>query len=110
MPVGYQPGIDRQKLIRIQGDEMAENIAFARSFQIEIGMIGQVQHGWLVGDGKVVEAQVVVIGERVGNGCREIAGIAFFAILALIGQFERATGQFARGPDAFVEAPDAAVQ
>ena len=44
-------------------DDVAEDVAFAG--EIEIGVLGQVDDGVLVGGGGVFEAQRVVVGQRV---------------------------------------------
>src|SRR5690606_4729737 len=80
---------------------------------VEIGMVGQVEDGRLVGGGGVVNAQFVIVGERVGHGDREIAGISFFPVGAEVGQRQpdaigRSEGFCA--PDDLVKAYQPAVQ
>ena len=57
--------------------------------QVEVAVIGEVDRRGLVGGRLVVDPQLVLVGERVGDGRGEVAGIAFFAVGADVGQLDR---------------------
>ena len=86
----------------------------ARLAKVEVGVVGQVDDGGLVRRGGVINAQLVVVGERVNHRRRQLAGITFLAVRAHIGELD---GDFLGGrrehtrfPDTFVEALEAAVE
>ena len=72
-------------------------------------MVGQVADGVRVGFGLVIQHQDVVVGQGVGNGDGQIAGVAFLAVGADIGELQAAAAGFC-GPDLFVKAAFAAVK
>lgn len=89
-------------------DLLVENVALLVAVEIEVGVVGQVDHGRLVGDGRVVEAQRFAL-EGVAHGGRQLAGIAHVAVGADESELD-AAGDFLRLPNVVVEAPGAAVQ
>src|SRR5690606_25706388 len=50
--------------------------------KIEIGMVGEIEHGGPVGAGGVLDRQAILVIEGVNHGHREIAGIPFLVIRA----------------------------
>ena len=52
-------------------------------------MLREVDHGWLGSGGLEFHLQRVVLGQGVSHVHLEVAGIAFFTVLAEIGQFQR---------------------
>ena len=56
---------------------MSEDIAVAGAGEVEIDMVGQVKDGRLIGVGSVLDAQLVLIGERVGHGDIQISRDTF---------------------------------
>ena len=66
-------------------DGVVENVALPR--EVEVGMMGEVDDGVLVGGGGEIKAQSVVIRERVDGLDVEVAGETFLAVLAEITQF-----------------------
>ena len=73
-------------------------------------MVGQVDHRILVGGGRVIEAQLVVVGEGVADRGHQVPGIALLAVVALVLQLQRVAVGLDRRPKALVEALVAAVQ
>src|SRR5579862_5981336 len=59
---------------------------FARSGKIVIGVAGEIHEGGFVRGGFVVETELVVIGHGVGDAGGEVSGVAFFAVLAEVGE------------------------
>ena len=101
------------EFIRSNHQLMAEDVALAGSFQVEIGVIGQVEDGRLVGRGFVFDEQFVFIVEQVANGSGKVAGVTFLHVFAYPGQFEAQVAipfDFAGVPEVFVKTRGAAVQ
>ena len=63
---------------------MPKHIAATR--QIEVGVIAEVDQRGFVRRRRVVNPQLIVVREGVGHVRSEVAGIAFFAVLAQISQ------------------------
>ena len=72
----------------MQPELMLENIALPLSRQIEIGVIRQVDDRVLVGSSGVLDAQLILIGQRVGDLRWQVAGITFFSVFAQVVQLE----------------------
>jgi len=68
------------KAVGVDHQEMIENIAGGRRAQVPVAVIGQVHRRGFVGFGFVIDLQLVVVGQRVGDGDVELAGIAFFFV------------------------------
>ncbi len=83
---GNQLVVRRRIAVRGEPQFVVENVAGAS--EIKIGVIGQIDRRGLVGGGFVVEAQFVVVRERIRHLDREIAGITFLAILAQVGELD----------------------
>ena len=77
---GDQRVTDRQKLVTIECQVMVENGAVASSGEIPIAVVGQVEHGWLVGCCLVLDRQFAVLGQPVGDIDGECPGIVLFAV------------------------------
>ena len=76
-------------------------------------MVGEVDHGVLVGGGQVVDAQRVVVGQRVGHVRGQRAGKVLLAVLADVAKRRRDPVRHRHGcdvPDLLVERVGAAVQ
>jgi hypothetical protein len=99
-----------QEPVGAQGEYVAEDVAF-HAAQVEVGMVGQVHDGGLIGGGPVVNTQGVVALQRVGYFHRQRARVAFFAVGGRVGQPEGRCGAVeGRGrPELFVEAHAATV-
>ncbi len=54
--------------------------AISRTFQVEIRVIGQSDHCWLISSCFVVNTQFVIVGKLVCASHIQISGIAFFTI------------------------------
>lgn len=87
---------------------MFQNVSVALSGEIEIGMIGQVENGVFIGDGRVIYFQRSGI-EGVSHCSRERAGKALIAVFADISQLQPIVNRFS-GPNNFVETARAAVE
>ena len=88
---------------------MAEDVALPLAGQIEEGVIGDVDHGGLVGDGLVGDLQLLVVRHRVDDGERRVARVALFTVLEDVGEADAPIVDLLGVPDAEVAAP-AAVQ
>ena len=66
--------------------------------EVEIGVVGQVEHGGLIGGGVVADPKPVAV-ERIGDRNLQVAGIAFFTVFGKIGQPEGGGIEFPRVPD-----------
>src|SRR6266550_5077545 len=76
-------------------------------------MVGEIKDGVLIGGSGVVDAQFVLIGQRVDHLGSQVARTALFAIFADIGQFQRlpmTAGDILGRPQTLVEALQSAVQ
>lgn len=63
---------------------MVEDAAFAG--EVPVGVVREVDHCGFVGGGGVVELELVIIVERVGDTGGERAGITFLAVGADVGE------------------------
>ena len=101
--------VDRRELVSVDRHLVAEDIAFTRAREVEIGMVGQVDDRVLVGCGGVVDLELVIVGPGVHHGAGQVAGIAFLAVLAQVRELEALARTFLRFPYDFVEAAQPAV-
>ena len=83
---GDQAAVDRRGLVGVDHHLMAQDVALPG--QVEVGVVRQVDHRFLVRRGGEVDLQAVVVGESVHGRDVQIAGIAFFAVLAQIVQLQ----------------------
>ena len=90
-------------------DFLVQHVAAVLARQVKVAVVGQVADGVRVGFGFVIQNQGVVVGQGVGDGDGKIAGVAFLAVGAYIGQFQAAAAGLC-GPDLFVKAAFAAVE
>lgn len=81
-----QFGGDRGVIAGVQGGDLFEDVAIAGAGEVEVAVVGQVEHGRFVGAGLVVDAQLVVVGEAIGHFGGEVAGEAHFTVRRQIGQ------------------------
>ena len=101
---GDQMGIDGRIAVGVDLHDVGEDVGFAGVFEVEIGVVGEVDGGGLGGGGEVVDAEGVA-DEGVGDGDVDGAGVTFRAVGIGEGEAEGgALGGFQRlgGPDAFV--------
>ncbi len=78
--------VDRSEAVGIDHQFFAENIAFYVAGEIEIAVVRQIDDRRLRGLGLVIDAERVVVVERVGHVGRELPGISFFTVGADIGE------------------------
>src|SRR5690242_6124561 len=88
--------------------ELVSQSVTALSFaaKIEVGMIREIQHGIFVSSRRVLNANSIVVRDRVCNINGQITWEAFLTILTEIAEPDRLTVRYAhcvRRPDAFVE-------
>ena len=76
----YPSAIDGSVVARGDHQIVVKNRPAAGAGQVEIGVMGQVDRGGLVGLGPVIDDQLVGVGELVDHPDIEVAGIALFAI------------------------------
>ena len=92
---------------------MAEYVAVTLAREIEVRVVSQIDHGFLVGGGGVFDLQRVCIRPGIRDGDFQISGKAFFAVFAEVGKLKQLAvflGKSFGCPYRFVEALDAAVQ
>ena len=107
---GNRGRVNRRVLAGVDRQYMVENRAGTAVLEVEVGMVGQVDDGWLVSAGLVVDPQLVAVGPRVRHGSFQRTGIALFAALAHIGKRHAVARRGGRAfPDHLVETLDAAV-
>ena len=109
-----QRRVDRRVAVGVQPQLVVLDRPGALAGQVEVGVVGQVDVGRLVGRGGVVHLQPVAVVERVDHGHRQRAGEAALAVGARAGQpHARRSSSVLTGcrrPDDLVEALEPAVQ
>ena len=73
-------------MAREELDLMVEDGARTGTREVKIGMVGQVHRSGSIGRRFIFDAESIFVGEDIGHGAREIAGIAIFVVPALIGE------------------------
>ena len=108
---GDEVGVGQRVAVGGDPDDVPEDVAAAG--EVEVGVVGEVDGGGLVGGGFVLEAQLVVVGERVDDGDGHVAGVTFLAVGAADVESDAVTpgvgGDYDALPDALREAFPAAV-
>ena len=107
---GDEVGIHRSEIAGMNGDLVPENIAFALTGKVEVGMIGQIDDRGLIRSGGIINLQFVLAGYGVNHLGGEIAGITLFAVGAEVSQFKRITGNFLGCLQSFVKSRSAAMK
>ncbi len=105
--------VDRGVVRSVKGGNLFEHIAAACARQVEIAVVGQVQHRGFVGDGAVVDFQLVLVVQAVGDFSLQRARETHLAVRRHVGQLhaDRISGPgFFRLPESLVETLVAAVQ
>ena len=77
---GDQRAVDRQVMVGIDHHQLVEDAALGPAAQVPVGVIGEVDGRGLVGGGRVVHLQLVVVIERVDHRGGEVAGVTFVAV------------------------------
>jgi hypothetical protein len=70
----------------VQGGDLLENVAVPRAGQVEVAVVGEVEHRGFVGGGRVVDVQFVVVVQAIGDLGVQVAGEAHFTVLGQIAQ------------------------
>ena len=78
--------------------------------QVEIGMIGEIYNGVLIGCGKIVKTQRSVLAQRVGDADLQISGVALLAVGTQSAEGDGAVAGYFSPPHTVAEADLAAVQ
>ena len=90
---------------------MIQNIAVTFSFEIEVGVLSEIDRGGFVRGCVVFDGERVAFRQPVDDRDVEIAGIAFFLIPSLITEFNLVFAGFVMSsPDDFIEPEITAVQ
>ena len=108
-----QGRVDRRVAVGVDPQLVVFDRARALAREVEVGVVGQVHHGRLVGGGRVVHLQPVAIVERVDDGHRQPAGEPALAVRAHARELHadaRARPHRFTRPHVLVEALEAAVQ
>src|ERR1700691_3199506 len=87
---------------------MPEDVAIALALQIEVRMIGQIQHSIFIGGRRILNAQGTAT-QGVSHSRRERARKTLLPILAHVGKFDSIRDLFRR-PHHLVEAADATMK
>jgi len=95
-------------VVGVYGEDVVEDGAAAHAGQIEVGVVGHVDDGWLGGGGAVLDAQRGA-DQCVGDVGGEFTGEAHVSVGADEGELD-AAGDGATGPDLTVKALGAAVE
>ena len=86
---GDQFVVDGGEAVGVDHHFVVQDVAFALPGEVEVGVVGEVDDGGLVGGGGVIDLELVLRGEGVDHFRGQGAGKAFLAILADVGQLER---------------------
>jgi len=86
LPGRDQFGGDRRVMAGVDHGDLLENVAIAGAGQVEVTVVGQVEHGRFVGAGLVVDAQFVVVGQAIGDFGGQIARETHLAVGREVGQ------------------------
>src|SRR5699024_1744401 len=84
--------------------------AAALAGQVGVGVTGQVDRRGGIGGRLVVDLERVVVGQRVGDGDGEGAGVALLAVRAGVAEGDAGVGRVRGRPDELVEAAFATVE
>ena len=107
---GEGVGIVGNVFIRQNLQAMVSNIAFAFTFQVEIGVVGEVNDCGSVGLGAVLNAEGIVSTELVAHLHFEISGEALLAIGRAVAESDGVHILRHHLPNLIVEAVDASVE
>jgi hypothetical protein len=105
--------VDRSEATRLHHQLLCEDVAGAVARQVEVRVLGQVHRRRLVRGGLVLEAERVVVGERIGHLGVELARVAFLAVRARVREHDADAAPVLERlglPDHLVEALHAAVE
>ena len=100
--------IDGCVAIVIDAELVAQDVAAGR--HVEVRVLGQVDRGRRVGNGVVVDDQLIVVGEPIGDRDIERTWVAFLAVRAPVGESNLVRPKGFATPKHLVEASIATVQ
>ena len=83
-----QTVVGRGEVAGVERQLMVKDRAGAFAGEVEVGVIGQVEEVGLVGRGLVVDAELVGVGQGVGDVDGEVAGVALLAVRAGVGKVD----------------------
>ena len=101
-----EPGVYWGESGRVQGELMVQDVAMSR--EIEVRMIREIDHGVLVGGGRIFNPEVA-LHQRVPNHSRQVARISGLAAFTEIAEFYSICDRLCF-PDHVVEAPRSAMK
>ncbi len=114
---GRDPGRDRRGIdgvvaLGIDLETVIEDRFTPLSREVEVTVVGEIEHSRLVSGGLVTNPQRILLGPSVSHGAFEGAGVTFFAIGAGVGEHETGVIPLIADlglPDLFIEAFDTTV-
>src|SRR5690606_21765777 len=74
----YQLFVYRNILRCMQDQFMIKYVSLGITGEVEVCVIGQVDNCWLVSCRAVIDAELIVIGQRIDHLLRQITGISLF--------------------------------
>ena len=86
---GNQRVVHRSEPVGVDLNLVLQDVALALAGEIEVRVVGEIQHRVFVGGRGVVDLQLVRVGQRVGHFRGQLARIALLAIRADVGQLQR---------------------
>src|SRR4029077_7805727 len=110
---GNERRIHRSVTIAVELQDVLKDVTVALARQIEITVIGEVENGGLVSFSRVLDLELIGIGERVGDVDSQRGGIALFTVGADIREAHGLSLSVFRGrglPNSAVETNLAAVE
>ena len=96
-------GIYGCKLVGVEHQHLVEAVLRTVAAEIEVAVVGQVQHCGLVCVSKIIDDQCIVFGQSIGYLYVQVAGIAVFAIGACCGELDDLAVLLIGFPNAVVE-------
>lgn len=80
LAAGHERAVDGREGVGVDVDFVAENVAGEVAGEVEVGVVGEIEHGGTVGCGRVVDGEGCVGAEGVGDAHVDVAGVAGVAV------------------------------
>jgi hypothetical protein len=111
----YFPGrnlcfIGREPAGAIKLEMLGETCAAALAVEVEIGVVGKIDHGRGIGCGPIGDFKVIVVIPFIFDRCPEVAGITGIAVVAFQDELYVAIIGYDAVPDSVLEPVRAAVK
>ena len=110
---GDESFVDGGVGVGVEGEEVVEDGAVAGAGEVEVGVVGKVDGGGLVGGSAVVDAEAAVLEEGVGDGALEVPGKPWSPsgeVRDISRTSPSVEAEWLGGPEVLVEADGAAVE